>query len=78
MGRYSKLLSTFGGEDLPAAGFGFGDAVIMELLESKKLLPNIPASSVEAVVFAMNRELLPQAPKASSVSNARHMITPRL
>jgi len=31
-GRYDKLLGSFGGEDLPAAGFGFGDAVIVELL----------------------------------------------
>ena len=29
-GRYDKLLGSFGGEDLPAAGFGFGDAVIVE------------------------------------------------
>ncbi|KAJ4846353.1 hypothetical protein Tsubulata_027746 [Turnera subulata] len=29
-GRYDRLLSTFGGEDVPACGFGFGDAVIVE------------------------------------------------
>ena len=29
-GRYDKLLGSFGGEDLPAAGFGFGDAVSVE------------------------------------------------
>lgn len=38
-GRYDKLLGTFGGEDQPCAGFGFGDAVIVELLKDKKLLP---------------------------------------
>jgi histidyl-tRNA synthetase len=38
-GRYDKLLGTFGGEDVPCAGFGFGDAVIVELLKDKKLLP---------------------------------------
>lgn len=38
-GRYDKLLEAFGGEALPAVGFGFGDAVIMELLEAKKLKP---------------------------------------
>lgn len=37
-GRYDKLLGTFGGEDLPCAGFGFGDAVIVELLKDKGLL----------------------------------------
>lgn len=60
-GRYDKLLGTFGGDNLAAAGFGFGDAVIMELLESKQLLPQIPASTVEVVVFAMNSELVEQA-----------------
>lgn len=30
-GRYDRLLSTFGGEDVPACGFGFGDAVIVEV-----------------------------------------------
>jgi histidyl-tRNA synthetase len=30
-GRYDRLLSTFGSEDIPACGFGFGDAVIVEV-----------------------------------------------
>jgi len=60
-GRYDRLLSTFGGEDTPAAGFGFGDAVIMELLEMKGLLPTLPASAADVVVFAMNEDLRPKA-----------------
>ncbi len=44
-GRYDKLLSAFGGEDVPCAGFGFGDAVIVELLKDKGLLPS-PAAQV--------------------------------
>ena len=37
---YDELLTTFGAKDpLPACGFGFGDAVITELLSSKGLLP---------------------------------------
>lgn len=51
-GRYDKLLEAFGGEALPAVGFGFGDAVIMELLESKKLVPDLPLG-LDALVFAM-------------------------
>jgi len=31
-GRYDRLLSTYGGADTPACGFGFGDAVIIEVL----------------------------------------------
>jgi len=38
-GRYDRLLGTFGGDDAPCAGFGFGDAVIVELLRDKGLLP---------------------------------------
>ena len=33
-GRYDRLLSTFGGDDVPACGFGFGDAVIVEVSEA--------------------------------------------
>lgn len=33
-GRYDRLLSTFGGDDIPACGFGFGDAVIVEVSEA--------------------------------------------
>ena len=40
-GRYDKLLSTLGGKDLPATGFGFGDMVIMELLKDKGLIPHL-------------------------------------
>jgi len=55
-GRYDRLLSTFGGKDLPACGFGFGDAVIAELLAEKGLLPDLPPS-VDDVVFAFGPEL---------------------
>lgn len=41
-GRYDKLLGTFGGENVPCAGFGFGDAVIVELLKDKQKLPEFP------------------------------------
>jgi histidyl-tRNA synthetase len=39
-GRYDKLLESMGGEATPAVGFGFGDAVIVELLKTKGLLPD--------------------------------------
>jgi histidyl-tRNA synthetase len=41
-GRYDGLLATFGGEARPCAGFGFGDCVIVELLQDKGLLPTLP------------------------------------
>ena len=54
-GRYDKLLESFGGEALPAVGFGFGDAVVMELLEMKGLVPPdlAKSQSVDAVLFAL-------------------------
>ena len=55
-GRYNSLLSTFGGSDIPACGFGFGDVVIMELLSDLNLIPELP-SGVDDIVFAMNEEL---------------------
>tara|TARA_B100001113_G_scaffold353555_1_gene358333 strand:- start:2841 stop:4097 length:1257 start_codon:yes stop_codon:yes gene_type:complete len=55
-GRYDKLLSTLGGKDLPATGFGFGDMVIMELLTEKNLIPEL-ISGIEDIVIPLNPEL---------------------
>lgn len=60
-GRYDKLLETFGGDPTPAAGFGFGDAVIVELLKDRDLLPSFDCSGVDTVVFAMGADLYPAA-----------------
>ena len=43
-GRYDELLHALGGVDLPAAGFGWGDVVLGELLRDRGLLPSAPAS----------------------------------
>lgn len=56
-GRYDKLLETFGGDPTPAAGFGFGDAVIVELLKERDVLPSFEGSGFDTVVFAMNKDL---------------------
>ncbi|KAG0562408.1 hypothetical protein M758_9G147800 [Ceratodon purpureus] len=37
-GRYDRLLSTYGGLDTPACGFGFGDAVIVEVRKQLHVL----------------------------------------
>jgi histidyl-tRNA synthetase len=55
-GRYDRLLSTFGGQDLPACGLGFGDAVIVELLRDKGLLPELP-ETLDDVVFSFDSSL---------------------
>ena len=56
-GRYDKLLETFGGDATPAAGFGFGDAVIVELLKERNVLPSFDSAGIDTVVFAMNQDL---------------------
>ena len=50
-GRYDRLAETLGGKPVPAVGFGFGDAVIGELLEDEKLWPDLDRE-VQDVVFA--------------------------
>lgn len=44
-GRYDNLLSSLGGADLPALGFGLGDVVLGELLKARGLM-NAPAPAV--------------------------------
>ncbi|MGK5093117.1 histidine--tRNA ligase [Deltaproteobacteria bacterium TL4] len=40
-GRYDSLLSTYGGEAIPCFGFGFGDVVILEVLQELDRLPKL-------------------------------------
>jgi len=55
-GRYDRLLSSLGGNDMPATGFGFGDMVIMELLNEKGLAPDLPSGNQD-IVIAINEDL---------------------
>ncbi|KAJ3693097.1 hypothetical protein LUZ60_012192 [Juncus effusus] len=64
-GRYDKLLSTFGSDDIPACGFGFGDAVIFELLKEKNLLPELK-HKVDDIIFPLDEELHGLASKIAS------------
>ena len=64
-GRYDNLLSTLGGKDLPATGFGFGDMVIMELLSEKGLIPEL-ISGVDDIVLPLNQDLRDIAVKVAA------------
>ena len=64
-GRYDRLLSTFGGKDLPACGFGFGDPVILEILKDLDLLPEL-APGIDDVVFAFDSSLRDPAMKVAA------------
>lgn len=65
-GRYDELLTTFGGDPLEAAGFGFGDAVIIELLKAKDMLPEFKTSGTQYVVCALSPDLHPTAVKVAT------------
>ena len=64
-GRYDRLCETLGGPSLPAVGFGFGDAVITELLGEKKRLPEL-TRSLDAVVFSFGDDERPAATRVAT------------
>ena len=64
-GRYDRLLSSLGGNDMPATGFGFGDMVIMELLNEKGLVPNLPSGNQD-IVIAIDENLRSAAMSVAS------------
>lgn len=64
-GRYDRLLETFGGENQPCAGFGFGDAVIVELFKELDLMPELK-HHVGHVVMVMDQALRPEACKLAT------------
>jgi histidyl-tRNA synthetase len=59
-GRYDRLLETLGGPSIPAAGFGFGDVVIAELLGEHGLAPAL-ARAVDDLVCALGEAQRPAA-----------------
>ena len=64
-GRYDRLLSSLGGNDMPATGFGFGDMVIMELLNEKGLVPDLPSGNQD-IVIAIDENLRSAAMSVAS------------
>jgi histidyl-tRNA synthetase len=58
-GRYDDLLSTIGGVDLPALGFGMGDVVLTELLRARDLIPTAHLGT-EYWIAAEDDSLLPE------------------
>ena len=73
-GRYDRLLESMGGAAIPAVGFGFGDAVILELLADRGLLPRCPRN-LDGVVFAFGDAERPMAIRlAGRLRRAGHSI----
>lgn len=59
-GRFDDLLGAAGGEDLPAVGFGLGEAVLLELLEERGRAPR-PAAGCDLWVIPVSPEDRPTA-----------------
>jgi len=60
-GRYDRLLSLYGSkQEVPCVGFGFGDCVILELLQMKNLLPALEQTA-DFVVAAFDQGMLAKA-----------------
>jgi histidyl-tRNA synthetase len=56
-GRYDKLLSTIGGVDMPALGFGVGDVVLGELLTERNLWPKNLLQSIDVFLILVDEKL---------------------
>ena len=57
-GRYDGLLKRLGGEDLPAVGFGMGDAVLAELLREKGMsTPSAGGADIFVVAESAQQEM---------------------
>lgn len=69
-GRYDRLIETLGGKPLPAVGFGFGDAVIAELLADRGLTPELDRG-LDAVVYPMGDAERPAAQKLAQALRAK-------
>ncbi len=59
-GRYDGLIAMLGGPDLPALGFGMGDAVLTEFLAERGLLPDA-APALDAYVIPVAPEMVASA-----------------
>lgn len=60
-GRFDKLVSLFGGDPVPAIGFGLGDVTLMDFLEAHSLLPKGDDGKPELYLGTPSPEDIPGA-----------------
>jgi len=65
-GRFDELLGIFGSDLLPAVGFGAGDVIIRDLLETYDLLPE-SSSNINLTICVKDKE---SAPYATMLANS--------
>ena len=56
-GRYDSLLSAFGGETVPAVGFGFGDVVVLDVLKEIRRFPELPRKLDYTIIPFANEQV---------------------
>ena len=56
-GRYDSLLSAFGGETVPAVGFGFGDVVVLDVLKELGRFPELPKKLDYTIIPFANEQV---------------------
>jgi len=60
-GRFDKLVSLFGGDPIPAIGFGMGDVTLADFLETHSLLPKSDFSKPQLYLGTPTEEDIPAA-----------------
>ncbi|KAJ7556169.1 hypothetical protein O6H91_05G072300 [Diphasiastrum complanatum] len=73
-GRYDRLLATFGGPETPACGFGFGDAVILELLKEKGIIPSLRLEADYIVIALEDHLRQPASTIAARLRSTGHVV----
>ena len=56
-GRYDSLLSTYGGETVPAVGFGFGDVVVLDVLKELERFPELSRKLDYTIIPFANEQI---------------------
>lgn len=69
-GRYDNLTGLFGGDPIPAVGFGMGDVTMRDFLETHDLLTQMPSSYTSAPTIMLVTENTTFIPTAEKLAQA--------
>lgn len=75
-GRYDNLTSMFSNETIPGVGFGMGDVIMRDFLETHKLLPtHIKNTAPKLIVIPTDEKLNLEALKVAQIIRTRGIST---